>query len=295
MFHHCQQSRVGRKIRNKTASYIRRLPPNRAPTFFIVGAQKCGTTSLASYLTQHPDVQRGREKELRYYSKEERYAKGLWSYMREFPARWIGSSKTQTYDATPEYLYLPDVPERIHQDFPNAKIIVMLRDPIARAYSAWNMYCDFKRKGVQYDFFVNPKSDRARAIRNVFMGEREPDFMEVVAHELKLMEHSDPCLEPSVLRRGFYVEQIERYRAFFGAEVHVMFMEDLTADPKEELSKVLNFLGLSNSSCSFDLPQRNVRSYSSPLPEGDVASLREVYGPHDLRLRELLGRSLPWD
>lgn len=284
-----------KKIRNKSLSYLRRLPPNCAPSLFIVGAQKCGTTSLASYLTQHPDVQRGREKELRYYSNEDRYSKGIRSYMREFPGRWIGTSETQTYDATPEYLYLPFVPERIHKDFPDAKIIVMLRDPIARAYSAWNMYCDFKRKGVKYDFFVNPRSDRTRAIRDVFLGEREPEFMEVVNHELELMRQEDACLEPSILRRGFYAEQIERYQTLFMKGVHVMFMEELVADPARELKGVLNFLGLSDSSCDFDLPQRNVRKYASPLAEEEMATLREIYAPHDERLRVLLDRSLPWD
>lgn len=126
---------------------------NNSPDFFILGAQKAGTTWLWSMLEQHPGTSLPEEKEIHYFGSSELYAKGDDWYFKHFsgldPNKVIGEASTSHfYDHVP-YWYnksnqiefdesLPTIPELILQKFPNAKFIVVLRDPVRRAISAYS-------------------------------------------------------------------------------------------------------------------------------------------------------------
>src|SRR4051812_42429120 len=104
----------------------------RAPDFLIVGAAKAGTTSLAAYLAEHPDVFMARRKELHFFGREKEYRRGWEWYCSHFEgagdARAVG-------EATPDYMWRERAVERIAQDLPKARIIATLRHPVDRAYS----------------------------------------------------------------------------------------------------------------------------------------------------------------
>ncbi len=126
---------------------------NNTPDFFIIGAQKAGTTWLWSMLEQHPGTSLPAEKEIHYFGSSELYAKGDEWYFNHFrgldPSKLIGEASTSHfYDHVP-YWYnksnqleldksLPTIPELILQKFPDAKFIVVLRDPVRRAISAYS-------------------------------------------------------------------------------------------------------------------------------------------------------------
>jgi len=106
------------------------------PNFFLIGAMKSGTTSLYQYLSYHSLIKGPTIKEPCYYSYN--YSKGLFWYLSKFPLRWPYGKNRLFFDPSPVYLHDPLAPERICKDYPDAKLIIILRDPIERAISHYN-------------------------------------------------------------------------------------------------------------------------------------------------------------
>src|SRR4051812_46716716 len=112
-----------------------------SPDFIIIGVQKGGTSSLFEYLKQHPNIKTSVVKEVHYYDSD--YKKGMKWYRSFFPLN--EKNKKIIYgEASPYYFFHPLVPERIYKDNPNIKLILLLRDPVDRAYSHYQME---RRKG----------------------------------------------------------------------------------------------------------------------------------------------------
>ena len=103
------------------------------PIFVIIGAQKAGTTTLCAALNEHPQIYTAPEKEV-YYFTDPNYAKGLDWYRQQFPG--VGA-ETAIGEASPRYMVKPDVPGRIRAEFPEMKLIAVLRNPVERAYSEY--------------------------------------------------------------------------------------------------------------------------------------------------------------
>ena len=100
---------------------------DQLPDFIIIGAQRCGTSSLYRYLSKHPDVTLNKIKEVHYFST--RFFMGLEWYKTHFPKKGF------TGEGSPYYFFHPLSPQRIHEALPNVKLILMLRNPVDRAYS----------------------------------------------------------------------------------------------------------------------------------------------------------------
>ncbi|MEX2132610.1 MAG: sulfotransferase domain-containing protein, partial [Acidimicrobiia bacterium] len=100
------------------------------PTFLIAGAMRCGTTSLNAYLREHDEITVGQPKEVHFF--DQNYERGIDWYLQHFP----GSDTAKAIgEATPAYLYFPEVAERIATTLPDVKILLLLRDPVDRAHS----------------------------------------------------------------------------------------------------------------------------------------------------------------
>ena len=121
----------------------RRAADHVLPDFLIIGTEKGGTTSLFRYLAQHPAVVEPDAKELHHF--EPRRPLPLWEYRLRFPSATemrSRSSPTQpaiTGEATPNYLFLPYVPARVRAALGDVPLVVLLRDPVERAWSQWRM------------------------------------------------------------------------------------------------------------------------------------------------------------
>jgi hypothetical protein len=121
---------------------ITRFGWGNLPDFIIIGAQRCGTTSLYNYLTQHPLILSALRKEVHYFDNN--FHKGVSWYQAFFPLISLrnGYAKILSIDnshltgeATPYYLFHPLTPKRIAGLLPQVKLIVILRNPVDRAYS----------------------------------------------------------------------------------------------------------------------------------------------------------------
>ena len=126
------------------------LAKKNTPTFLIIGAQKAGTTALFSLLAQHPKILPPQEKEINFFQDDKNFSKGYSWYHEQFPHENEFSSGQITFEATPEYLYRIPVAQRINDYNKSMRHIVLVRDPIDRAYSSWNMNRNFKNSPTYY-------------------------------------------------------------------------------------------------------------------------------------------------
>ncbi|BCB90822.1 sulfotransferase family protein [Phytohabitans suffuscus] len=237
--------------------------PGALPGFLVIGGQRCGTTSLHSYLAAHPQVRAASGKELQYFSLH--YGRGERWYRGHFPP---ASPGTVCFEASPLYLFHPLAPGRAAATLPSGRYVALLRDPVERA---WSHYLHTRSYG------------------------QEPlDFADALAAEPSRTASPEGLRRYSYAARGRYAEQLERWFAHVPRErLHVVRSEDLYADPAAVYAKVLAFLGLDPfTPAAFAVHTRRV-DHSGPPP--DVARrLRAEFAPHNDRLAELLGWSRTW-
>ncbi len=249
----------------------------KQPDFLIIGAQKGGTSSLFYYLEQHSQVKLSRIKEVHYFDNN--YSKGLSWYKSFFPFKWNLKNKI-TGEASPYYLFHPDVPARVHALLPHIKLIALLRDPLGRAYSHYQM--EIRKGREKVDTF-----EEAITIEDKRIADDEPKKM----LERKSANHQFF----SYLSRGKYYEQVQRWRQFF-PEQQILFLksEDFFANPKDELQKVYDFLGIKNETPA-NLKPRNVGGKYPPVSAATAHYLHHYFDESNQQLQDLLGENFSWN
>jgi hypothetical protein len=239
------------------------------PGAMIIGGMKCGTSSLHNYLTQHPEVIAPLRKEVHYFDLH--YARGEAWYRANFG---LQAAPGLNLDSSPYYLFHPAVPRRAHALVPDAKLIVLLRDPVRRAYSHYWHERDKGREKLSFEDAIAAEDERIG-----------------VAHEQLArgeVEHSADHQFFSYLARGRYAEQIERWLAQYPREqMLVLRFEDLAREPLLVLNRTLEFLGLA-ALAGARLEARNTRQYP-PLSNATAERLAREFEPHNARLEQLLG------
>jgi len=184
---------------------------------FIVGAQKCGTTALFDYLAQHPLVTVPTRKELHWFDDDE-VGWEITQHRRLHDSFLRRNDWQLALDATPTYLWHPEAPARIATYNPNARLIVMVRDPVERAYSHWLM-------------------ERSR-------GNEPQSFQAAVERETRADGSGrDPVR--SYVARGFYGYQLRRLLRWFPpGQLAVVWQDALWRDHGRVLGLLCRFLGL---------------------------------------------------
>ncbi len=270
--------RSGRAARRSTAGLRLR------PTFLVIGAQKSGTTSLHDYLSRHPAVLTGRVKEVQYFTKY--YARGERWYRAQFPlvtsawaARRRHGVRPAVGEATAACLFDPRSPGRVHAFDQEMRLIAVLRDPVERAFSHFQMELRWERESGTFEEAL----------------EREEIELPAVLERLR----ESPDYEPpdgfarTYVARGMYAEQLERWLDYFPREqLLVLMSEELLDDPRATMSRVATFLDIPVWHTD-EYPLRGVRDYAPVAPD-TRERLARLFEPHDERLAALLGRELPW-
>ena len=169
------------------------------PDFLIIGAQRCGTTSLWHYLKSHPDINVARKKEVHYF--DHRYfSKSFDWYMN-----WFKDLKGVTGEASPFYIFHPNCSSRIKSKFPDIKLIVLLRNPVDRAYSHYNHEINkLPRDRVEFKSF--------REAIDLEESRIEGEFEKLLNNE---RYRSDKLICFAYKKRGLYKEQLERWYDLF--------------------------------------------------------------------------------
>ena len=238
----------------------------KRPDFFIVGAPRCGTTALATYLSEHPDIYMAK-KEMHFFGADLRFGPQFFrrdcdAYRAEF-AQWNG--QTRTGEASVWYLFSKQAAAEIKAYNPDARIIILLREPISMLYSLYHYFLyDGNEHLPSFEEALAAEKDRSMGQRIT----RQTYFVQGLAY--RAVVH--------------FAEQVQRYFDLFGRErVHVIIYDDLAADTVGTYRATLSFLGVSDS---VDIPVRpinaNVTVKSSflrvalndPLVRGTAIALR---------------------
>lgn len=212
----------------------------RTSNFFILGAAKSGTTSLAHQLGRHPEVCFSEPKEPVFWELE--YGRGL-SYYRE---RYFQHCSGQRVAGEGRVfnLYLPYVPERIRKSLPEARLIAILRSPVERAYSHWwhRLTRGYERR--PFTTAVGEELTELAAGRRFGARERESLWRENFFPNTAGTYTADLKHVP-ILEMGLYAEQLRRYYdAFPTAQIKILLFEELAARPAVVLEEICGFLGL---------------------------------------------------
>jgi hypothetical protein len=257
------------------------------PGFLVVGAQRCGTTSMFQLLSQHPAVFTAimPRKEMHYFDLA--YDRGLAWYQGHFPltarARLTGYRTGTTpvaFEATPYYIFHPLAPERIARDLPGVKLLVLVRDPVERAYSEHTFRV---RRGYETEPF-----ERALELEDA----RLHGELERLVADPAYITHSHRY--HAYRTRGHYADQLEHLERLFGRErIHVVDSGEFFTDPGPVYDRILEFLGLPNRGHPA-FGSGGVRPGSSSMSETTRAALEEHYRPYDERLTAWLGREPSW-
>jgi hypothetical protein len=252
-----------------------RLRDERAlPDAMIIGAMKSGTSSLHYYLTQHPAVIAPLRKEVHYFDLQ--YGKGERWYRANFGK---AGQAGLNLDSSPYYLFHPLAPQRAHALVPEAKLIVLLRDPVRRAYSHYWHERDKKREPLSFEDAVAAEPER--------VGD---DEQRLARGEIEQSHAHQHC---SYLARGRYAEQLERWLRLFPRErLLVLQFEDLGRAPMVTLHRTLEYLGLPALG-RVKLEPRNARKYP-PIKPATAERLREYFAPHNAALEAMLGEPVRW-
>ena len=213
------------------------------PNFFIVGAIRSGTTSLYEYLKDVPSVYMSAIKEPGYFSKSVDTALLLTNPIRS-KEKYLKlfenvENETAIGEASPTYLWDPQAPKLIHQQVPDAKIIMILRDPVARSYSHYLMGLGIGNETLPY------KEAMQKALA------------------------SDNDYSSRIAMAGFYSEQVSRYLNLFPREnIKIFIFEEFIKDTKKSVQEVLDFLKVN------DTPTDSIKTIHNQftIPRGNFSS-----------------------
>jgi len=268
----------------------RRLYFRGLPGFVIVGAQKAGTRFLQEHLEGHPNIRFGKplgkkrgcwklRNEIHYFDRH--HDRGLEWYRSHFlkaPLEVLRNEGILFGEKTPCYLCEPKTPERMHRALPDVKLLVLLRNPVSRAYSQYRMTVRKAQEDRPFDEVVRRERDRAG---------RESS------------EDQDPAgggidSWGNCIARGIYAPQIERWFRYFPREsFKIIQSEKMFECPQRIHRKVLAFL---------ELPAWEPEVFVNwkerghpPMPARIGRTLREFYRPYNQALYQLLGEDYHWD
>jgi len=234
------------------------------PDFIIIGAARCGTSSLWANLAEHPRLRppdpkaflqfASNHKEVHFFDKEHKFNRGL-DFYRSF---FVGPpQRYYHFESTPNYLYHPAVPERVKNTLPKAKLIVMLRNPVDRA---WSHFCNWRRKrDLKESILYNPKSE--------------------------------------ILKKGIYHEQLVRWFEYFErSQFLIIRSEDYFANETLVIKRTLEFIGVEPvvkiKPIYYD-PVKKTKG-NPPMTVKLRRDLKTFYRPHNNTLEEMLGRNFGW-
>jgi len=265
-------------------------PLRLLPDFIIIGTMRGGTTSLYSYLTSHPSIGPAYMKEVHFFDVY--FHKGLHWYRSQFPSSiqkyYFERMQKQDFitgEASPYYLFHPHAPRRIAKSLPQVKLVVLLRNPVSRAYS-------------HYYHEVSAGHEKISTFEEAIACEeaRIDKEAEELARNEQYISYNHRHF--SYLARGIYVDQLKVWMSLFPKEqILILKSEDFYADPAAGLKQVLEFINVPTIGLKEQKEEYEQMNTTRP-PQMNPATrkrLLEYFEPHNARLYEYLGVDYGWD
>jgi hypothetical protein len=234
--------------------------------FILAGAQKSGTTALHSFLTRHPAITMGDQQEIHFFDDEEIFS-GPVDYELLHKHYQPVHPSTITGECTPIYISWKPAVERIWKYNPKIKLLIILRNPVERAFAHWNM--------------------------QRFKGREALDFLDAVKEEKNRATETAPLQSRrfSYVDRGFYSSQLERVFKFFPREqVKIIKFEEFRNKRSETLNSIFRFLGMRLVRLRRN-KDRNIVPYEREMTFDERKQLYGIFAEDIVKLEQLLG----WD
>ena len=272
------------KLYRKMTSRLRPLPD-----FIIIGVGRAGTTALYSYLIQHPLIvpasTDNNESVADLHFFEYIISNNIQWYKSHFPISFSKSNNHKnsfiTGEYTSTYMYHPHVPKRIFNLLPKIKLIVILRNPIDKAYSTYQQQFRFGEYTTSFEDTINAE------LRRIDLNK---DFPELNSDNYDF----ENFVAQNIIRHGIYADYLEIWLKIFDRkQILILNSDDLKKSTNETLQRVFNFLNISNYDIK-DTSQVNVGKYPS-ISKITRKKLIEFFKPHNQRLNKLLDTEFDWD
>ncbi len=261
------------KSRLKTARF------RQLPDFIIIGAQRAGTSSLFSYLEQHPQIKGSSRKEVHYFDNH--YHEGEAWYRAFFPLSRSGASSYAVGEASPYYIVHPHAPGRIHQLIPDVKLIALLRNPTERAISHFFHEVALGNETVGLEQAI--KSEEGRILNQWKRLKSDETFRSRIHQSF------------SYKQRGLYLDQVKRYHEFFPPQqLLILDSGALFRETRDTLARVLDFLELDTATDQIRLTPKNAGTYNEQVPGLLVEELNAYFEPYNQELFRYLGEEFDW-
>jgi tetratricopeptide (TPR) repeat protein len=256
------------EIQPELARFNWKNPKETGPDFIIIGAGKCGTTSLYSYLGKHPQILLANSKELDFFSKH--FERGIDWYLSQFPTI-TDRQDFLTGEASPSYFFMQDVERKLFEVFPKVKLIVLLRNPVERTIS---------------DYYQNKK-----------MGCSKQTLEEIVLAQIDRFEkiaETDLTYAAGPVLQSLYVYKLKRWMELFPKNNFLILQSEVFFNnPQTTMKQVFDFLGLSEFQDS-KYHKCNV-GYYPPIEIELRQKLIDFFYPHNRKLEEYLEREFNWN
>jgi hypothetical protein len=218
------------------------------PSFIIIGTQKAGTTALHKYLSLHPQLIESK-KEIFFFDCDKNYKKGVKFYLSHFQGN-RNKKNGKFFEVSPSYLVKESAAKRIYDFNPEIKLVASLRNPIERAFSAWNMYRPRFHENDNW-FFDWMDSCTLKKVIEKRKNRNFDDFNSFVKEEMEFIlkngKDSEYIIEAPILKHGFYNHQLSKFLQYFKKEqILLLNFNNYKQDIIGELKKIENFVGISS-------------------------------------------------
>ena len=239
--------------------------------YICIGVQKGGTSSLINYLNLHPEIYMQR-KEKHFFDRKLSYGELSDEDIKKYEESFK-TTKTIVGEKSPSYCYLRYAIDRIYNYDNNMKLIIILREPISRAFSQYNMSLNNKNKNL------NDKTD-------------EEIFNQIILEEkIKLNELTSNG--GHFVIRGFYDEILEYILSKFSRDnLYIGISEEINENKLKYYNEIYEFLGATKLNKVSDTLNIHVRKYTKKLPKKLEKYLYNIYKPHNEKLYKILGRKI---
>lgn len=267
------------------------------PAFIVVGVQKGGTTALYKYLSLHPQLTTPPiAKEINFFNCEREYKQGGEAYHRKFPL--AKSNRLRSFDISPAYMLdAEEVSMRIAAYDPLMKIIAILREPVSRAFSAWNMYKKYWDDDREWFLRANWVVGGGEKNRNLLRRSKQfgEDFIFDLEEEIEAMSKGRR-IEMPIVEYGFYKEQLQQfYDILDNKNILILASDELKRETYKTLYNIEDFLGLEHYNwLESDLVPHFVGDYDAEIPAAAAKLLSNIYKERNAGLDRLIAQNLAW-
>ncbi len=256
------------------------------PDFIIFGVSRSGTTSLYQYLSQHPNIEPSVVKELRFFDMY--FDRGINWYRMNFPSKWqkfvftkLKHKKFITGEASGAYLQNPHTPKRIHNLNPNMKLILLLRNPVDRAFSHYKRKIKNGSEKLSFEEVIEKEKSRINGEQEKM--EKNEKYYSPIYHSL------------AYITTGLYAIRLKHWLKYFSMK-QILILEngEFLREPEKVYNQAIKFL---------DLPEWKLSTYRK-FSKQDLniemnpktrEKLLEYCKPFNEELYSLIGKRFDWD